>query len=99
MEALVARRTYLRTWLLFTNQNRFAKEAKLETAKAQLAAQHNIYPEGHSVGLYEQQARERVTEAKDTHERAVKQRGIALSLEKKWQRLEKDASALKVVKP
>ena len=91
IEALKAKRNYLKLQLRYTLENMYAMEARFELAKARVAKSKNIQPKNFKVSYYEKQSTERSRSAQKARSLTAKEKGNYEREKKKWQSMKKDA--------
>ncbi len=99
IEALKAKRGYLKLWLRYTLANLYAMEAKFELAKARVAKNKNIRPKNFKVSYYEKQSTERSRAAQKAKSLAGRDKANYENEKKKWQSMKKDADRSAGKKP
>jgi len=85
-----AKRSFQSKWLLFTEHDVYAKEAKFELEKAKVAKSNSIQPQGFAYDKFEAQAKQRSEAAQRAKAAAESERSRMKSKEATWKAAEKE---------
>jgi hypothetical protein len=85
-----AKRAYQFKWLLFTEHDMYAKQAKHELEKAKVAKANSIQPPGFAYDKFESQYRSRSEAAQRAKQSAEKEKEKLSSKERAWKTAEAD---------
>ena len=91
IEALKAKRVYLKRLVRYTIENMYAKEAKFELAKGRVAKKNNVRPRGFKISNYEKQASQRSREAQKSKALAEREKSQFEKEKKKWKSMNSES--------
>ncbi|WP_428264251.1 hypothetical protein [Haliangium sp.] len=92
VQYIEAHRVYLKKKLLQAEDEMYAKEARLELAKARVAKANNIRPKGFDLANFERQSEERAKYAQRTKALLQREKADADKLRKEWKALQQEAA-------
>ena len=95
VEYLRLRKRALETYVRYTGEDVYAKEARFEYAKARVARDHGIQPQGFDYGDYREQAEERAQRAREAKAAADQAERVALEQRETWQNLSREAQRMR----
>jgi hypothetical protein len=95
VEYLRLQRRALEAYVRFTGEDVYAKEARYEYAKARVARQHNIQPQGFDYNAFKQQAELRAQQALEAKADADRAEHAAAEAREKWQNLVREAQRMR----
>jgi hypothetical protein len=93
-----ARRAYQQRWLMYTEYNIYAKEAKFELEKAKVARANNIQPQGFAFDKFESQYRERSEALQRYKQKVDADKAKMVEKEREWLAADKEWKAAKGIK-
>lgn len=92
---LELRQDFLKTYVRYTGEDVFAKEARYEYAKARVAREHGIQPQGFEYDAYKQQAEVRAQRAMEAKAVADQAEYTAAEQREAWQNLVREAQRMR----
>ena len=95
VDYLRLRKEALEAYVLYTAEEMYAKEARYEYAKARVAREHGIQPQGFDYNDYKQQAEERAQRALLSKAEYDEAERVATEKREAWQNLVREAQRLR----